>query len=66
MPQDRQPTSPVESVGSAAVGNTGGWQNWITVSANLTKVTGVHTLYLTFASSSGWEIGNINWFTFGR
>jgi hypothetical protein len=51
-------------VGSAAVGRTGGWQNWITVPANTTKVTGVHTVYLTFFSSSQWEIGNINWFTF--
>jgi len=51
-------------VGSAAVGRTGGWQNWITVPANITKVTGVHTVFLTFFSSSQWEIGNINWITF--
>ncbi len=51
-------------VGSAAVGGTGGWQTWITIPANLTKVTGVHSVYLTFTSSSGWEIGNINWFIF--
>jgi Carbohydrate binding module (family 6) len=53
-------------VGSTAVGGTGGWQTWITMSANLTKVTGVHSVYLTFTSSSGWEVGNINWFTFER
>jgi hypothetical protein len=56
------PDHPV--VGSAAVASTGGWQNFVTVPANLTRATGVHTVYLTFASSSGWEIGNVNWFTF--
>jgi hypothetical protein len=51
-------------VGSAAVSGTGGWQSWMTVPANISRVTGVHTVYLTFVSSSGWEIANINWFTF--
>jgi hypothetical protein len=51
-------------VGGVAVARTGGWQNWITVLANLSRVTGVHTVYLTFTSTSGWGIGNINWFTF--
>jgi hypothetical protein len=49
---------------SVAVASTGGWQNWITILANLSRVTGTHTVYVTFTSSSGWEIGNINWFTF--
>jgi hypothetical protein len=53
--------SPVLSV---PVANTGGWQSWITIPASLTRVSGVHAVYLTFTSSSGWEIGNINWFTF--
>ena len=51
-------------VGTVSVAGTGGWQSWTTVSANITRVTGVHIVYLTFTSSSGWEIGNINWFTF--
>jgi hypothetical protein len=51
-------------VASAAVAGTGDWQKWITVSTGMTRVTGVHTVYLTFVSPSGWEIGNINWITF--
>jgi hypothetical protein len=58
---DAQTNAPV---GSAAVSGTGGWQSWMTVPANISRVTGVHTVYLTFVSSSGWEIANINWFTF--
>jgi len=34
------------------------------VSTGMTRATGVHTVYLTFVSPSGWEIGNINWITF--
>jgi hypothetical protein len=58
---DALDNSPVLSV---PVATTGGWQSWITITASLTRVTGVHAVYLTFTSSSGWEIGNINWFTF--
>jgi Carbohydrate binding module (family 6)/Glycosyl hydrolases family 16 len=40
-------------VGSFAVGNTGGWSTWKTVPANITKVTGTHTVYLEFSSGAG-------------
>jgi hypothetical protein len=40
-------------VGSFAVGNTGGWPSWRTVPANITKVTGTHTVYLEFSSGAG-------------
>jgi Carbohydrate binding module (family 6) len=53
-------------VGGAAVASTGGWQSWITVSAGISAVSGVHDVYLTFVSSNEWEIGNINWFEFGH
>ena len=39
-------------VGSFAVGNTGGWSSWKTVPANITKVTGTHTVYLEFSSGA--------------
>ena len=39
-------------VGSFAVGNTGGWSTWKTVPANITKVTGTHTVYLEFSSGA--------------
>jgi hypothetical protein len=40
-------------VGSFAVANTGGWSSWRTVPANISKVTGVHTVYLEFSSGAG-------------
>ena len=39
-------------VGSFAVGNTGGWTTWKTVPANISKVTGTHTVYLEFVSGA--------------
>jgi Carbohydrate binding module (family 6)/Glycosyl hydrolases family 16 len=39
-------------VGSFAVGNTGGWATWKTVPANISKVTGTHTVYLEFPSGA--------------
>jgi hypothetical protein len=53
-------------VGSFAVGNTGGWQTWRTVPANISTVTGTHTVYLTFASGQPADFVNVNWFTFGN
>ncbi|MFJ3794049.1 beta-1,3-glucanase family protein [Kitasatospora sp. NPDC090091] len=52
-------------VGSFAVANTGGWQNWRTVPADIARTTGTHTVYLTFASGQGADFVNLNWFTFG-
>ncbi|MFD7908898.1 beta-1,3-glucanase family protein [Kitasatospora sp. NPDC059747] len=52
-------------VGSFAVANTGGWQAWRTVPADITRTTGTHTVYLTFASGQGADFVNVNWFTFG-
>ena len=51
-------------VGSFAISNTGGWQTWKTVPTNMSRVTGVHTVYLTFASGQSADFVNINWFTF--
>ena len=39
-------------VGSFAVGNTGGWSTWKTIPANITTVTGTHTVYLEFSSGA--------------
>jgi len=52
-------------VGSFAVGNTGGWQSWQTVPANISTVTGKHTVYLVFSSGQSADFVNIHWFTFG-
>jgi hypothetical protein len=51
-------------IGSFAIGSTGGWQSWETVPANISHVTGVHTVYLTFASGQPADYVNVHWFTF--
>src|SRR5947207_7486629 len=38
-------------IGSFAIANTGGWQAWRTVPANISGVTGVHTVYITYTSA---------------
>jgi len=53
-------------IGSFAVGNTGGWQSWRTIPANISGVTGVHDVYLTFTSGQPADFVNLNWFNFGR
>ncbi|MFI6498238.1 glycoside hydrolase family 16 protein [Nonomuraea typhae] len=56
------PASP--PIGEFAVGNTGGWQSWRTIPANISQVTGTHTVYLTFTSGQPADFVNVNWFTF--
>jgi hypothetical protein len=53
-------------VGSFSIGDTGGWQSWRTVPANIASVTGTHDVYLTFTSGQPADFVNVNWFTFGR
>ncbi|MFJ8014349.1 glycoside hydrolase family 16 protein [Streptomyces sp. NPDC096339] len=53
-------------VGSFSVANTGGWQSWRTVPANIGGVTGIHDVYLTFTSGQGSDYVNVNWFDFGH
>ncbi|MEO3859459.1 glycoside hydrolase family 16 protein [Acrocarpospora sp. B8E8] len=55
-------TGPV--VGDFALANTGGWQSWRTIPANIAPVTGTHTVYLTFSSGQPADFVNVNWFTF--
>lgn len=59
---DSQTSAPV---GTFAISNTGGWQVWRTVPANITAVTGTHDVYLTFTSGQPANFVNVNWFTFG-
>ncbi|NEA84018.1 carbohydrate-binding protein, partial [Actinospica acidiphila] len=53
-------------IGSFAVGNTGGWQSWRTIPANIASVTGTHDVYLTFTSGQPTDFVNVNWFSFGH
>jgi glucosylceramidase len=46
-------------IATATLPATGGWQNWQTVSANVSGAAGVHTLYVVFSSGS-----NVNWYQF--
>ncbi|HET8662659.1 MAG TPA: carbohydrate-binding protein [Micromonosporaceae bacterium] len=57
-------TGPI--IASVPVSNTGGWQSWTSVTANLSgTATGVHTLYITFTGTGG-DFVNLNWFQFTR
>jgi hypothetical protein len=59
--------SPTASpVGSFAVANTGGWQSWKTVPANISATTGTHDVYLTFTSGQPAAYVSVNWFTFAH
>lgn len=51
-------------IGDFALANTGGWQSWRTVPANISGVTGTHTVYLTFSSGQPADFVNVNWITF--
>ncbi|WP_329268646.1 glycoside hydrolase family 16 protein [Streptomyces sp. NBC_01451] len=53
-------------VGSFSIANTGGWQSWRTVPANISSVTGTHDVYLTFTSGQAQDFVNVNWFNFGH
>ncbi|UQU66565.1 carbohydrate-binding protein [Couchioplanes caeruleus] len=53
-------------IGGLTVGNMGGWQKWQTQTTMVTPTTGMHTLFLTFASDSGTEFLNLNYFAFGH
>jgi hypothetical protein len=52
------------AIGSFAIANTGGWQSWRTVPANITGTTGTHTVFLKFVSGQSADFVNVNWFTF--
>ncbi|WP_153054240.1 glycoside hydrolase family 16 protein [Planomonospora sphaerica] len=52
-------------IGDFAIANTGGWQSWRTVPANIAPVTGTHTVYITFSSGQPADFVNLNWFSFG-
>ncbi|GEM46841.1 carbohydrate-binding protein [Deinococcus cellulosilyticus] len=53
-------------IAEVTVHPTGGWQTWGTFSTRASSVSGVHNLYLVFTSTSGVDIGNLNWFQITR
>ena len=44
----------------APVGDTGGWQSWLTVSASVSGASEVHKLFAVFKNAAA----NLNWFNF--
>jgi beta-glucanase (GH16 family) len=54
-----------QPVATFAVADTGGWQSWRAVPANMSAVTGVHDVYLTFSSGQLADYVNVDWITFG-
>jgi hypothetical protein len=53
-------------IGSLTVGNMGGWQKWQTQTTRVDPISGLHTLYVTFACDDGTEFLNLNFFAFGH
>ena len=48
-------------LGTAAIGNTGGWQVWENIKISLTLSTGNHELKLVYKGSDTRALFNINW-----
>ena len=53
-------------VGAFTVTDTGGWQTYRTVEADIEKVAGVHDVYLRFTSGQSGDFVNLHWFDFGH
>jgi len=53
-------------IGSFAIANTGGWQAWQVVPANISAVTGTHTVYVTLTSGQPADYVNLDWISFGH
>ena len=51
-------------IGSFALANTGGWTSWRDVPGNVTSVTGVHDVYLTFTSGQSQDFVSVEEFHF--
>jgi hypothetical protein len=49
-----------------AINPTGGWQNWVTLSATAnTHPTGAQTVFAVLRSTGGGDFVNLNWLSFG-
>jgi hypothetical protein len=58
---DNAQNPPVATLSTA---RTGGWQNWVTQTADLSPVTGRHTVYVTFGNAAPDDFVNVNWIEF--
>jgi hypothetical protein len=55
-----------QPVATLPMSNTGGWQNWQTRTADMSAVTGLHTVFVTFANDTDDEFMNVNYFSFAH
>ncbi|GAB2845945.1 glycoside hydrolase family 16 protein [Actinocorallia aurea] len=51
-------------VATVKIPNTGGWQEWEDVLAEIPATKGVHDVHLKFVTDHDQEFMNVNWFTF--
>ena len=51
-------------IGSVDVENTGGWQEWASVTSAVSGATGVHDLFLSFTGPDGGYLFNVDWWEF--
>ncbi len=58
------PTGPV--LGDLALGNTGGWDSYVTIPTNVGGTSGVHSLFVTFESGYSGDYVNIDRLQFGQ
>jgi len=57
----------VNATGALTIPNTGGWQNWTTVSSPVTLTAGPHSLRLVVdAAGASGLVGNVNWLDVSR
>lgn len=53
-----------EKIAEAAINQTANWDTYETFSADCSKVTGIHNVYLVFSSNSTKSICDVNWLSF--
>ncbi|GAA2309760.1 glycoside hydrolase family 16 protein [Glycomyces scopariae] len=53
-------------IGSFALANTGGWTSWRNIPGNVSAVTGVHDVFLTFTSGQPQDFVSVDQFHFRR
>lgn len=51
-------------VATLSTARTGGWQNWVTQTTDMTPVTGPHTVFVTFGNEAPDDFVNVNWLEF--
>lgn len=55
-----------ELIAALTVKGTGGWENWMTLESQVSKVSGVHDVYFVFKGRKGPELFSFDWWEFTR